>query len=86
MIEKKVVIKNKSGLHARPASQFVKTAATFKSQLSLISDQKEVDAKSIISVLSLGVSQGKEIIIRAKGEDEHTAVSQLLDTICSIED
>lgn len=73
-----VKITNETGLHARPASKFVQKASSFKSEVTLIYGEKEVNAKSIMGVLSLGVSQGKEITIKCDGEDSETAVEELV--------
>ena len=70
MVEKVFVVKNETGLHARPASQFVQKAAKFKSVIKLKKDGKEANAKSIISVLSLGASKGSEITISCAGDVE----------------
>lgn len=75
--EKNVVITNETGLHARPASQFVQKAGKFKSEIKIVFEDKEVNAKSIMGVMSLGISQGKEITLKADGEDEIEAVNQL---------
>lgn len=86
MVEQTYVVKNKTGLHARPASLFVKKAGNYKSRIKLIKDNKEINAKSIIGVLSLGITQGKEITIKAEGEDEDCAVKELIDLLDSFED
>jgi phosphotransferase system HPr (HPr) family protein len=80
MIEKRVVVTHKVGLHARPASLFVQTAnkylATINVQnLSTRSDM--VDAKSIIMVLTLGVLQNHELLLKAEGQDAENAVEAL---------
>lgn len=81
MVEKKVTVKNKTGLHARPAALFVKKAMEFSSNIWIQKDDKKVDAKSMLSVLSLGVSIGTEIVLSAEGEDEQKAVDSLVDLI-----
>jgi len=81
MITEKVIILNETGLHARPASVFVNTAAKFKSDLTIQKDGKKVNAKSILSVLGLGVSKGTELTISAEGPDEEEAVSKLVQLI-----
>ena len=86
MVEQKYIIKNKTGLHARPASIFVKKAGSYKSDIKLKKDGKAVDAKSIISVLSLGVTIGKEVTIRAEGEDEKVAIKELVDLLDSFQE
>lgn len=75
---------NAVGLHARPASEFVKLATKFKSRISIQNITKAsstVDAKSILSVLTLGVEKEHEIALSAEGEDEVQAVQALRDLI-----
>ena len=81
MISEKVVIINETGLHARPASIFVNMAAKFKSELMVQKGEKQVNAKSILAVLSLGISKGTEITISAQGPDEEEAVSKLVELV-----
>ncbi len=81
MRSEKVTILNETGLHARPASVFVNTAAKFKSELMIQKGEKQVNAKSILAVLSLGISKGTEITISAQGSDEEEAVSKLVELI-----
>jgi phosphocarrier protein HPr len=77
MQEVTLVVRNKVGLHARPAAVFVQTAKKFKSCISISKDTMEVDAKSILSLLTLAVNQDATIKIRANGEDEQAAVTAL---------
>lgn len=77
MVEKTVTVKNKLGIHARPAALLVRTAAKFKSNIYLIKDGQTVNGKSIMSVMSLAAEQGSKIVIRAEGEDEKAAVNKL---------
>ncbi|SFL28215.1 HPr family phosphocarrier protein [Halanaerobium salsuginis] len=79
--EKKVVITNKTGLHARPAAQFVQKAGKFDSKIEIIFEEKEVNAKSIMGVMSLGVGKGNEITVRADGEDAQEAIKELVEFI-----
>ena len=79
MIEKTIVVKNKSGLHARPASFLVKEAARFQSSLSLGKGGREVDLKSILGVMSLAVMSGETVSIKADGVDEAEALEHLID-------
>jgi len=75
---------NEVGLHARPASEFVKLAAQFKSNLqvrNVTRSSNAVDAKSIISILTLGVEKGHEIELTAEGDDEEIAMEALRDLI-----
>lgn len=78
-----IEVKNKSGLHARPAAVFVQTAARYKSAISIEKDTKKANAKSIMSLLSIGVSKGSNIRITADGEDEKQAVEALIALISS---
>jgi len=78
MIETQLVIKNKVGLHARPAALFVQTANKFKCTLKLALAGNEINAKSILKVLTLGANQGAVVTLRAEGEDEAQAVAAIL--------
>ncbi len=86
MVEKVFVIKNETGLHARPASMFVQKAAKFKSLIKLQKEGKEANAKSIISVLSLGASKGSQITISCTGNDEKEALSALIELLDNLEE
>ena len=79
MYTKTVVIKNKTGLHARPAGQFVSCAKGFRSKITVrkAGETEGVSAKSIMSVLLKGLSKDCRIEITAEGEDEEQAVDQL---------
>ena len=81
MKKDKVIIKNETGLHARPASQFVKKAGEFKSKITLQKDDETASAKSIMAVMGLGAEQGTEIGIKIEGEDEDEAMKELLKLI-----
>lgn len=84
MKESKVVVNNKVGLHARPASLFVQEAAKFSSDIRVscqdpdTKELREANAKSILGILTLGVFQGMEIHIQAEGDDEEAAVDALI--------
>lgn len=80
-MEKIVIIKNASGLHARPAGMFVKKAAEFKSTVEVIAKGKTVNAKSIMGIMSLGLGQGDELTIVANGEDQEAAIAALAELI-----
>lgn len=83
MEKKTVTITNKEGLHARPASVFVKEAGKFKSKITLLKHGgKEGNAKSILSLLSLGIDSGSTVDICADGEDEVLAA----ETLCNLID
>lgn len=81
MIERSVTIANKNGLHARPAAEIVKTAAKFKSDITLVRDELEVNGKSIMGVMMLAAEYGSTLILRADGADEQTAVEALAELI-----
>lgn len=81
MYAKQTTVVNKSGLHARPAADFVKAAAGFKSSIKISSLEQpnvEVNAKSMVMLLSLSVCRGMKIRITAEGADEKTAVDSLV--------
>lgn len=78
MIEKKVEVKLKSGLQARPAALFVQEANRFSSEVFLEKDGKKVNAKSIMGLMSLAVNSGSAITISANGSDEEDAVEALV--------
>ena len=77
MTEISFVIKNKVGLHARPASVFVREASKFKSVITVICGSTHANAKSILNVLTLEANQGALISIRAEGEDAEAALQAL---------
>jgi phosphocarrier protein len=81
MTEATMTIENKTGIHARPASIFVQTAAKFKSKVQIKAKGKTVDAKSILMIMSMGLVKGTEITICADGEDEADAVAALKDLV-----
>jgi phosphotransferase system HPr (HPr) family protein len=77
MHETTLVVRHEVGLHARPASLFVRTAAQFPCTITVTKDEKTVNAKSIISILSLGVGQNNEITLQAEGERAEEALLTL---------
>lgn len=79
--KRKVVLKNEAGLHARPAAIFVQTANKYLCDVYIELDNKRVNGKSIMGLMSLGVFQGEEISIITKGEDEKEAMEDLMDLI-----
>lgn len=78
MTKRNVTIKNKSGLHARPASEFSTFIKKYDADILLIKDGKEVNAKSIINLLSLGVKKDSEITISVHGENEETVCNEVV--------
>ena len=81
MIEVTIKIVNKLGLHARPASLFVKTAGQFESNIKVEKDGVEVNGKSIMGVMMLAAEQGSKITIIAEGVDEKEAIDSLVKLI-----
>ena len=75
MTERTVVVSN--SLEARPAALFVQTASKFLSSIYINIDNKTVNAKSIMGMMSIGILDGQTITIRADGKDEHAAISEL---------
>lgn len=78
MYKKEVMVKNESGLHARPASMFVKEANKYVSDIKVSIESKIFNAKSIMGILSAGITSGTTIEISADGEDAQIAVDNLV--------
>lgn len=78
MYKQEVTLKNHTGLHARPASLFVKVASRFNIDVKVLKDGKEYNAKSIIGILSMGAKKGDSILIQAEGNDSEEAVKALV--------
>jgi len=78
MIEREVVISNRSGLHTRPAATLVKTAAKFKADFFIYKDGMEINGKSIIGVMTLAAEQGAKLLLRFDGADEGAAASAVV--------
>ncbi len=76
-ITKKIEIKNKQGLHARPAALFVQIANKFDSSVTVKNDKEEVNGKSIMGILMLGAEKGTLITIEIEGDDAEDAVVEL---------
>lgn len=78
MVEKEVLVKNRLGLHARPAAVLAQKASRFKSEVRLIRGEIEINAKSVMGVMMLAAEPNSKIIIKAWGEDEEQAVEELI--------
>ncbi len=76
-----MTIDHEAGLHARPASLFVETAGKFEADVRASYEGREVNAKSILQVLTLGAEQGAEISVRAEGEDAGEALEALTELV-----
>ena len=83
MFSKEVEVQNQVGLHARPATFFIQKANEFKSSIWVEKDERKVNAKSLLGVLSLGITKGTVINIIADGVDEEEAVNTLANLIAS---
>ncbi len=81
MFSKEVVVQNQVGLHARPATFFIQKANEFKSTVWIEKDDRKVNAKSLLGVLSLGITRGTAINVLADGADEQEAVSVLVELV-----
>jgi phosphocarrier protein HPr len=78
MIEREVVIKNRSGLHTRPAATLVKTAARYRADFFIYKDGMEINGKSIIGVMTLAAEQGAKLLLRFEGADEADAADAIV--------
>jgi phosphocarrier protein HPr len=81
MAERTVQIANKNGIHARPAAEIVKLAATFESEITLSRDSLEVNGKSIMGVMMLAAEFGSSLRLKANGPDAEQAVAALASLI-----
>ncbi len=77
MTEKKIMVKIASGLEARPVALFVQVASQFQSSIYVAMQNKKVNAKSIMGMMSLGVLEGENIVLTAEGPDEVEAIDKL---------
>ena len=81
MIEKKAIVKSETGIHARPALTVVKLASKFKSEVLLVKDGNEYNAKSIVAIMCMAAVKGDEIIIKTNGVDEEAAAVDMVELI-----
>ncbi|MCI7238306.1 MAG: HPr family phosphocarrier protein [Anaerococcus sp.] len=81
MAERKVVVTNETGLHARPAASLVQFVKNYPGEVKIIKEGKEANAKSIFNVMSLGIAKGTEITIAVEGDDEDKFADELVDFI-----
>jgi phosphocarrier protein HPr len=77
MVTKEIIVVNRLGLHARPATLLVKTASQFKAKITLRKDELVVDAKSIMGVLILAAQKGSKILLEVDGADENDAANAM---------
>ena len=83
MKSREVVITNASGLHARPATFFIQKANSYRSSIWIEKDDRKVNAKSLLGVLSLGIAKGMTVTLIADGQDENAALNGLIELIDS---
>ena len=81
MLNRCFTIKNRLGLHARAAAQFVQTANKFSSEVTLIKDDVEVNGKSIMGILLLAAPKGTDVSVAVAGIDEHEAMEMIAELI-----
>ncbi|GLO67128.1 MULTISPECIES: HPr family phosphocarrier protein [Oceanobacillus] len=86
MVEKFVTVELETGLQARPAAQFVQEANRFSSHIFLEKDDKKINAKSIMGLMSLAITKGEKIKLIAEGPDEDTAIKHLEKYVYNEED
>ncbi|MEG1947152.1 MAG: HPr family phosphocarrier protein [Lachnospiraceae bacterium] len=86
MVEKKVIVKNKSGLHARPATLLMQLCQKYESDITIFLGSKQINPKSIISILGGGIISGSEIVLRAEGMDEQEAVEAIVNLMDKLEE
>lgn len=79
MITQSVTIRNRAGLHTRPAAAIVKLASKFRSEFYIIKDGFRINGKSIIGVMTLAAAQGSELQLEFDGPDEEAAMQQLVE-------
>jgi phosphotransferase system HPr (HPr) family protein len=77
VVKKSVIVRNKQGLHARPAALFVQIANKFDARVTVTYNEEKVNGKSIMGILMLGAEQGTEINIEADGKDAEAALAEL---------
>ena len=80
-IDRTVTIRNRLGLHARPAGEFVKTASKFESKITIAKGELEVNGKSIMGVMTLAAECGSKVTVKAEGDDAELAVNALAEVL-----
>ena len=81
MTEREIQIINKNGLHARPAAEIVKVASRFKSDITMVREDLEVNGKSIMGVMMLAAEYGSTLLVRANGPDADEAVNAIAELV-----
>lgn len=78
MVRVEVEVTNRAGIHTRPASLIVRTAARFRSDFSIVKDNYEINGKSIIGVMTLAAEQGAKLMLQFEGDDEKDAAEAVV--------
>lgn len=86
MFETELVVKNKTGLHARPAAQLTSLCKKFQSEIRIYNGETEIDPKSVLSIMAGGVYAGTTVKLRVTGEDEKEAGKAISDLINHLTD
>ena len=86
MIQKKVTIKNPMGLHARPAAMFVQFCMKFKELITIECNGREINSKSIMSILAAGITRGSEIEVKVYGDNENLVCDKVVEYLENISD
>jgi phosphocarrier protein HPr len=81
MMEKKAIVKSETGIHARPALAVVKEASKFKSEVLIVKDGNEYNAKSIVAIMCMAAVKNDEVIIKTNGDDEEVAAVSMVKLI-----
>jgi phosphocarrier protein HPr len=77
VVSRSVTIRNRAGIHARPASQLVQLASSFSSSISIEKDSERINAKSIMGIIALGATYNTVLRVSAEGKDEQEAVAAI---------
>ena len=86
MVEKTITITNPTGLHARPSSLFVNFIKKYECNITLKSKEKTANAKSVLNLLALGLSQGAEVTVCVEGVNENNVLNEIVDFINNLKD
>ena len=84
MQEKNLTLNNPSGLHARPAEDFVQLAKGFEANVTIVKDGNEYNGKSLMKLLQAGLSKGDQLVLKTDGADEADALEKLADYITNL--
>ncbi|WP_026486497.1 HPr family phosphocarrier protein [Caldanaerobius polysaccharolyticus] len=85
MVEKKAIVRSENGIHARPAMKINKVALLYKSNIIIIKDGNEYNARSIVSLMTMAAEKGDELIVRTEGADEEEAATAIVQALENIE-